>query len=187
MRLVSTTIRIATYCKKEGGLIEYRLQMCFLIQKCHPISLRSELRIEVLTSPGQKGRCLFLRSLLGRRFKSKSDDIRGHIQQKTLNIWEQSRCLFAECTCVFKNAVKWGTPETMAVKHTHVHDTPSLRVNPARSECFLSWEIRDLQGGLMRYGMKGSDITFSTQDLQAESNLVLREGHSKTAGLGTQM
>lgn len=41
-RLVSTTIGIATNCRREGGLIESRLRMCFLIQNCHPISLRSE-------------------------------------------------------------------------------------------------------------------------------------------------
>lgn len=50
----------------------------------------------------------------------KSDDIRGMSskKKKTLNIREQSGCLFAKCTCVFKNAVKWGTPETVPIKHT---------------------------------------------------------------------
>lgn len=35
--------------------------------------------------------------------------------------------------------------------------------------------------------MRRSDTTFSTHDLRAEGNVALREGHSKTAGLGTQM
>lgn len=35
--------------------------------------------------------------------------------------------------------------------------------------------------------MRGSDTTYSTHNLRAEGELALREGHLKTAGLGTQM
>lgn len=39
----------------------------------------------------------------------------------------------------------------------------------------------------MRIGMRGSDSTYSTHDLRAQGEPALREGHLKTAGLGTQM